>query len=63
MRNQLISVSQDFIEFGFCDVMTLSGQKEIEITNKLQTKLSIFWISQKRENLNGEYMTVFSVYP
>lgn len=43
--------------------MTLSGQKEIEIINKLQTKLSIFWISQKRENLNGEYMTVFSVYP
>lgn len=43
--------------------MTLSGQKEIEIVNKIQCKLNLNWINQKRENLNGEYMSVFNVYP
>lgn len=43
--------------------MTLSSQKEIEVTNRLQSKLNLTWITQKKENLNGEYMTVFQVYP
>ena len=33
------------------------------MTNRLQSKLTLSWITQKRENLNGEYMTVFQVYP
>ena len=41
----------------------MSGQREIEITNRMQTKFNLNWITQKRENLNGEYMTVFQVFP
>ena len=57
------SISEIALDFGFCDVMTLSSQKEIEVTNRLQSKLNLNWITQKKENLNGEYMTVFQVFP
>ncbi len=43
--------------------MTMSAQKEIEVTNRLNCKLTLFWIQQKRESLTGEYMTIFQVYP
>lgn len=62
-RNQLVSVSQDALDFGFCETMTSSGAREIEITNKMQCRLTLNWISQKREGLSGEYMTVFQVFP
>lgn len=25
--------------------------------------MSLYWVNQKRENLNGQYMTVFQIYP
>ena len=46
--NQLISLNEDNLEFGFCEVMTMSGQREIEVVNKMQTKLTLYWIPQKR---------------
>ena len=29
----------------------------------MQCKLSLYWVNQKKENLNGEFMTVFHIYP
>ena len=52
-QNQLINISSDMVDFGYNDVLTMSGQREVEITNKMQCKLTLSWITQKRENLNG----------
>lgn len=43
--------------------MTISSQQELIVTNNLPCKITIYWILQKRENFNGDFMTAFQIFP
>ena len=34
-ENKLIKISEDLLDFGFGEFMTVSGSKEITVTNKM----------------------------
>ena len=59
----MLTLSTDFIDFGHCDMMTISSPHEVIMTNNLPCKMTIYWINQKRENFSGSYMTAFQIYP
>jgi hypothetical protein len=40
---RFIQFGDNFLDFGFCDAMQQSGPKELELFNKLNCKLTIFW--------------------
>ena len=47
-KNQLININSEIVDFGYNEVLTMSGQREVEITNKMQCRLTLSWITQKR---------------
>lgn len=63
-EHKLIQFSEDFLDFGYQECMSESGPKEIEIHNKLNCKLTLFWSIQQQPTMNPEQrMAVFCVYP
>ncbi|KAL4426641.1 hypothetical protein ABPG74_018719 [Tetrahymena malaccensis] len=60
---KLIQLNEDIIDFGFQEGMMESGAKQIELVNKLQCKITVFWTIQQKENVNGELYPVFMVRP
>ena len=62
-RERLISLSSELLDFGYTEALTLSHSMDIEITNNLSWKVTIFWNSPKEKLDNGEEVTIFNIYP
>jgi len=43
--------------------MLAGGAKQIELTNKLQCKVTVFWTVQTKDNIDGEQLPVFIIVP
>lgn len=41
--NRLLSFSEDFLDFGYIEASQSSGPREVELKNKLNCKLTVFW--------------------
>ena len=51
-ENRLIEFSEDSLDFGFCEAMIQSPMKEIELFNKLNCKLTVFWTIQSHATMD-----------
>lgn len=51
------------MDFGFCSPLTISAQQEIEVTNNLNFKVSLYWVLQQEKSDLGANLTVFNIYP
>ena len=63
-EQRVLQLNEEFIDFGFCEFMTVSGSRDVIVTNRLPVKLTVFCIfksDEKTENI--EELNVFSVYP
>lgn len=63
-ENRLIVFSEDFIDFGYSDAMSVSAPKDLTIYNKMNCKLTFFWTIQNHLTANQDQkMPVFLVHP
>ncbi|EGR30025.1 hypothetical protein IMG5_144000 [Ichthyophthirius multifiliis] len=62
-KQKLIYLNEEFLDFGFCQFMQESAPFQVELTNKLQCKITVFWTIQKKQNINNELLPVFIVKP
>lgn len=62
---RILLISEEFLDFGFCEFMTISGTRDVVITNRLPIKMSVFPILNFDEKSieNTENFNVFNVYP
>ncbi|CAD8141208.1 unnamed protein product [Paramecium octaurelia] len=60
---RLIKFSEDFIDFGYVECYQSSGARELELHNRLNCKLTVFWTIQTHPTVNGEKVPVFTVTP
>lgn len=58
--NKIIVCENEFTDFGFCNALQVSGQREITINNVSGTKLTVSWTRNYTENSE---IPIFSVSP
>ena len=63
MIEQLKNVQEDFMDFGFCEYLTVSPPRDLIVTNKMNSKITVFWTIQKHISMDDSFMAVFSVTP
>jgi len=60
ISNKIILCDQDVIDFGYCNALQLSGQRELSVTNTSGTKITVSWTRNYTENSD---IPIFSVNP
>lgn len=61
--NRLIGLSTDLLDFGFAEAFTLSQTLEIELTNNLSWRVSIYWNLPKERLDSGDEIPIFNIFP
>ena len=63
-EQRILQINEEFLDFGFCEFMTVSGGRDIVVTNKLPVKISVFCILKSGEKTEqNEDFNVFNVFP
>ena len=65
-EHRVLQVSDEQLDFGFCDFMTVSGSRDVIVTNRLPIKLQVFCVPRLEPEVDvkpSETLNVFNVYP
>ncbi|KAL4441714.1 hypothetical protein ABPG74_008711 [Tetrahymena malaccensis] len=60
---RLIRISEEFLDFGYQELMTLSQDRVVTIFNNINSKITVFWTILKKNNSLDNSLSVFSVQP
>ncbi|EAR97146.2 MSP (major sperm protein) domain protein (macronuclear) [Tetrahymena thermophila SB210] len=60
---RLIRISEEFLDFGYQELMTLSQERVVTIFNNINSKITVFWTILKKNNSLDNSLSVFSVQP